>query len=186
MERTSDVPLRVLLAVHGHEPTEWATRACRVVSPWNGATVRVLGVVDVPRQPFTSLIPSARRLYAAAYHAWEAEEEARVQGAIDRITRTLSRDVEMVCRQSLPRGIAQTIADDARAWAADVVVVAAPTPLTRSWLRPGPVHGQLLRHNLGAVLAIPAVPDQRRLGRVVRLPRAFPSALRTAPESRRI
>ena len=43
-----DVSLRVLLAVHGHEPTEWGTRACRVISEWKEARIRVLGVVDVP------------------------------------------------------------------------------------------------------------------------------------------
>jgi len=51
------VPLRVLLAVHGHEPTEWTQAVCRVVSGWTNASVRVLGVVDVPSPPFTSLLP---------------------------------------------------------------------------------------------------------------------------------
>jgi nucleotide-binding universal stress UspA family protein len=183
---SSDVPLRVLVAVHGHEPAEWVTRACRVISKWKDARVRVLGVVDVPSPPFTSLIPPARRFYAAARSAWRDDEARRVQGAIDRVTRRLSRDVETVCRRSSPRGLVQTIADDALAWAADVIVVAAPTPGSASWLRPGPAHDRLLRHGTGAVLAIPAVPEPRRTGHVIRLPRAIPSGMQTAPARWRI
>jgi len=174
-----EVPLRVLLAVHGHEPTEWATRACRVISEWNHARIRVLGVVDVPGPPLTSLIPPARRLYAAARSAWRNDETRRVQGAIDRVTRTLSRDVEVACRPSSPRGFAHTIVDDASGWAADVIVVAAPTLLSGFWWRPGPAHERLLRHGTGAVLAIPAVPEPRQMRRVIRLPRALSSGLRT-------
>ena len=180
-----DVSLRVLLAVHGHEPTEWATRACRVISEWKEARIRVLGVVDVPSPPLTSVIPPARRLYAAARSAWRADEAQRVQGAIDRVTRMLSRNVEVVCRPSAPRGFAHTIADDASGWAADVIVVAAPTPMSGSWWRPGPAHERLLRRGTGAVLAIPTALEPRRTARVIRLPRAIPSGLRTVPEMRR-
>lgn len=180
-----NVALRVLLAVHGHEPTEWATRACRVVSEWKDARIRVLGVVDVPNPPLTVVIPPARRLYAAARSAWRADEAQRVQGVIDRVTRMLSRDVEVVCRQSSPRGFAHTIVNDASGWAADVVVVAAPTPMSGSWWHPGPAHGRLLRHGIGAVLAIPTVLEPRRTAHVIRLPRAIPSGLRTAPAGRR-
>ena len=172
-----DVSLRVLLAVHGHEPTEWATRACRVVLEWKDARVRVFGVVDVPSPPLTSLIPPARRLYAAARNAWRDEEELRVQEAIDRVMRTLSRNVDVVCRQASPGGYASTIADEALGWAADVIVVAAPTPLSGSWWRPSPAHELLLRHGTGAVLAIPTVPEPRRTARVILLPRAIPSAM---------
>jgi len=177
-----DVSLRVLLAVHGHEPTEWGTRACRVISEWKEARIRVLGVVDVPSPPLTSVMPRARRLYAAARNAWRNDEARRVQGAIDRVTRMLPRDVEVVCRQSSPRGFAHTIVDDASGWAADVIVVAAPTPMSGSWWRPGPAHDRLLRHGTGAVLAIPTVVEPRSTARVIRLPRAIPSGLGTAPE----
>jgi len=150
-----DVSLRVLLAVHGQEPTEWGTRACRVISEWKEARIRVLGVVDVPSPPLTSVMPRARRLYAAARNAWRNDEARRVQGAIDRVTRMLPRDV---------------------------IVVAAPTPMSGSWWRPGPAHDRLLRHGTGAVLAIPTVVEPRPTARVIRLPRAIPSGLRTAPE----
>jgi nucleotide-binding universal stress UspA family protein len=180
-----DASLRVLLAVHGHEPTEWATRACRVLAEWKDARIRVLGVVDVPSPPLTSVIPTARRLYAAARSAWRADEAQRVQSALDRVTRMLSRDVEVVCRQSAPRGFAHTIVDDASGWAADVIVVAAPTPMSGSWWRRGPAHERLLRRGTGAVLAIPTVVEPRRTARVIRLPRAIPAGLRSAPADRR-
>src|SRR5262249_17915508 len=95
-----DVSLRVLLAVHGHEPTEWGTRACRVISEWKEARRRVVGVVDVPRPPLTSVMPRARRLYSAARNAWRNDEARRVQGAIDRVTRMLLRRLYSAARNA--------------------------------------------------------------------------------------
>ena len=174
-------PLRVLLAVHGHEPTEWAPAVCRVVSGWTNASIRVLGVVDVPSPPFTSLLPPARRFYDAARSAWRQDGEPRVRAAIDRLTRTLGHTVEVECRDSSPRALADTIAHDALGWAADVIVVAASTPMSRSWLCQGPVHERLLRLGVCAVLAVPAVSEPRQSGRLVRLPRAITPVLRPAP-----
>jgi hypothetical protein len=71
--QSEEASLRVLLAVHGHEPAEWTIRACRVVTGWKNARVRVLGIVNVPNPPFTSLIPPARRLYATARSAWRED-----------------------------------------------------------------------------------------------------------------
>jgi len=96
-------PLRVLLAVHGHEPAEWALGVCRVVSGWTNASVRVLGVVDVPSPPFTSLLPPARRFYDAARSAWRRDGEPRVRAAVDRLAQTLGRTIEMECSDSPTR-----------------------------------------------------------------------------------
>jgi nucleotide-binding universal stress UspA family protein len=179
------VPLRVLLAVHGHEPTEWAPAVSRVVSGWTNASMRVLGVVDIPGPPFTSLLPPARRLYAAARNAWKQDEEPRVRAAVDRLTRALGRAVEVECRDSSPRGLADTIAGHALGWAADVIVVAASPPMSRSWLSHGPVHERLLRLGVRSVLAVPAVPEPRRMGRLIRLPRAISPVFQPAPVARR-
>lgn len=180
--QAKEVPLRVLVAVHGHEPPEWVIRACRVVSGWKSAKVRVLGVVDVPNPPFTSVIPPARLLYAAARRAWRDDEEQRVQSAVDRVTRTFTHKVEVACRQSSPRGVADTIVDHALGWAADVIVVAVvPTPMSRSWWCQGPVHERLLRHGTAAVLAIPAAPESSRTGRIIPLARAIPGGIRPVP-----
>jgi len=178
-------PLRVLLAVHGHEPTEWKQVVCRVVSGWTNASVRVLGVVDVPSPPFTSLLPPARRSYDAARSAWRRDGEPRVRAAADRLARTLGPTVEVECKDSSPQGLADTIADHARGWAADVIVVAASAPMSRSWLCQGPVHERLLRLGVCAVLAVPAVSEPRPAGRLVRLPRAITPVLRPAPAARR-
>jgi nucleotide-binding universal stress UspA family protein len=179
------VPLRVLLAVHGHEPTEWTRAICRVVSGWTNASVRVLGVVDVPSPPFTSLLPPARRFYDAARSAWRREGEPRVRAAADRLARILGPTVEVECKDSSPQGLADTIADDARGWAADVIVVAASAPMSRSWLCQGPVHERLLRLGVCAVLAVPAVSEPRPARRLVRLPRPITPVLRPAPAARR-
>lgn len=184
-QHQNTAPLRVLLAVHGHEPTEWAPAVCRVVSGWTNASVRVLGVVDIPSPPFTSLLPPARRFYDAARSAWGRDGEPRVRAAVDRLATTLGRTVEMECRDSSPRGLADTIADDARGWAADVIVVAASPPMSRSWLCHGPVHERLLCLGICAVLAVPAVSEPRPTGRLVRLPRAITPLLRPAPAARR-
>ena len=178
-------PLRVLLAVHGHEPTEWKQVVCWVVSGWTNASVRVLGVVDVPSPPFTSLLPPARRSYDAARSAWRRDGEPRVRAAADRLARTLGPTVEVECKDSSPQGLADTIADHARGWAADVIVVAASAPMSRSWLCQGPVHERLLRLGVCAVLAVPAVSEPRPAGRLVRLPRAITPVLRPAPAARR-
>ena len=178
-------PLRVLLAVHGDEPTEWTSAVGRIVSGWTNASIRVLGIVDTPRPPFTSLLPPARRFYDAARSAWRRDGEPRVRAAIEQLTRTLGRSVEVECRDSSPQGLADTIAEHALGWEADVVVVAAPTPMSRVWLCHGPVHERLLRLGVCAVLAVSAIPDPRRTGRVIRLPRAITPILRPAHAARR-
>jgi nucleotide-binding universal stress UspA family protein len=177
--QSGDRPLRVLVAVNGHEPADWTDRACRFVSQWKDAGVCVLGIVEDSAPPFTSLIPAARHVYVAARSAWRDDEEQRVRGALDRVRRTLTRRVEVVCRASSPRGYGDTIVDHALSWGADVIVVAAPPRMSRSWLCHGPVHQRLLRHGMSAVLAIPAAAEPRPAGRIIRL-RALPSGMRPA------
>ena len=49
--------MRILVAVHGHEPPNWARELPGVLPLSPGAVVRVLAVVDVPAPAFTSLTP---------------------------------------------------------------------------------------------------------------------------------
>lgn len=179
-----EVSLRVLLAVHGHEPAEWMTRACRLVSGLSHARVRVLAVFEVPCPPFTSLISPARRLYTAARSAWRQNEEQGVQGGVDRALLALSGHVEVVREESPPGGLGNTILGHALEWAADVVVVAAPARLALSWMWPGPMHERLLRHGGVAVLAIPAEPSSQGTGRLSSVPRGLLSRLRPAVATR--
>ena len=165
-----EVPLRVLVLVQGRETAEWTLRACRLVSEWTGANVRVLGLADVTSPPFTSVIPPARRLYAAARAAWIDAEEQRVQQIVDRVVSTWSRPIDVVRDRALASGRADAIAEHAAGWGADVVVVAEP-----------PVVAPLVLREVGcAVLAIPAAAPPRSRGRRLGLRWAVASRLRWA------
>jgi nucleotide-binding universal stress UspA family protein len=157
--------LRVLVAVHGYEPPGWARETCRVVSTWAGPCVRVLAVLDVPSPPLTSLTGLARGAYASALAQWRESERLRLQAPIDALLPGLPRQTD-VARLPVTRGdLARTIAETARAWPADVVVVGAPEPGPRSWLRPGPVHERLVRLAGCTVLVTtppPAAPRDTR------------------------
>ena len=150
-----EVPLRVLVLLHGHETAEWTMRACRLVSEWRDANVRVLGLVDINCPPFTSVLPPARRLYAAARAEWVNAEEQRVQRAVDRVLKTWSRPIEVVRDRASASGRAEVIVEHAASWAADVVVVAEP-----------PVVAPLALREIGcAVLTVPAATPSRARGR---------------------
>jgi nucleotide-binding universal stress UspA family protein len=152
------VPLRVLVAVHGYEQPGWAHVTCRVVSTWMGSSVRVLAVLDVPKPPLTSLTGAARGAYDAARAQWTESERARLQEVIDALLPGLPREAEVTHAPAERGDLALTIAEAARAWAADVVVVGRPAPGLRSWLRPGPVHERLLRRAGCAVLVTTPPP----------------------------
>src|SRR5262245_25606117 len=164
-------PLHLLVAVHGHEPPGWADETCRLVSSWMPSSVRVLAVLDVPSPPFTSLIGAARNAYAAARAQWSQAERARLQDAIDTLSPGLPAGAQVTLMPASRGRIALAIADAARAWPADVVIVGAPAPGRRSRLGPGPVHEHLLRLTRCAVLvtAAPSVTVATSPRRVVRL-----------------
>jgi len=165
------VPLRVLVAVHGYELPGWADETCRVVSTWMASPVRVLAVLDVPNPPFTSLTGAARAAYLAARAQWAESERARLQEQIDALLPGLPREAEVTSAAAVRGDLALTIAEAARAWPADVVVVGRPAPGLRSWLRPGPVHERLLRLAGCAVLVTTPPPVVTRgTRRLVALP----------------
>ena len=165
-----EVPMRVLVAVQGRETVEWTMRAGRLVSGWRDASVRVLGLVDVTCPPFTSVIPPARRLYAAARAAWIDAEEARVQQVVERVLNGWSHPIDVVRARASASGRAETIAEYAAGWGADVVVVAEP-----------PFVAPLVLREVGcAVLTIPASAPPRSRGRRLALRWAAASRLRWA------
>ena len=171
--QTAAVPLRVLIAVHGNEPPGWAPETCRLVSTWAAPSVRVLGLLDVPSAPFTSLTGPARRAYGGALAQWTEIERARLEAPIAALLRGLPRTAEVVTLRSRRGDLAGTISDQARAWPADVIVVGGPTPGLRSWLRTGPVHERVLRR-AGCTVLIPTPPLAKRRGwrRLVTVPHA--------------
>jgi nucleotide-binding universal stress UspA family protein len=171
-------PLRVLVAVHGHEAEGWGPETARVLARWDDAVVRVLAVLPVPHAPFTSLTPGARRAYDAARAGWAHAEFPRVRAALDTLVPRLSRRVTVDSVPAIRGDTARTVVEHARVWNADVVVIGAPPPGFRSWLQPGPVHERVLRRVHCAVL-VTARPSRTATpaARVTRLPRAV-AALR--------
>jgi nucleotide-binding universal stress UspA family protein len=143
--QTGVVPLRVLVAVHGYEPAGWAQETCRIVSTWSAPSVRVLAVLDVPSPAFTSLTGPARRAYGGALAEWTEIERARLEGPIAALRPGLPPRADVATVRAQRGDLARTIAEQARAWPADVVVVGSPLPGLRSWLRTGPVHERVVR-----------------------------------------
>ena len=143
---------RVLLAVHGGEPEGWARETRRTVALWVKPAVRILAVLAVPCPPFTSLIPPAARLYRAARAAWHDAEEKRVQRVIDDVAPALPGIPEVVWVPVAYGDAGRTIAEHARAWPADVLVMAV-TPTAGFWL--GAVHDRVIRHAGCPVLLTP-------------------------------
>jgi nucleotide-binding universal stress UspA family protein len=144
---------RALLAVHGGEPVGWGRETRRIVAMWAKPSVRVLAVIAVPCPPFTSLIPPAARMYRTARAAWRAAEEQRVQRVIDDIAPALPHDPDVVWVTVSYGDPGRTIAEHARAWAADVVLMAV-TPSAGFWL--GTVHDRVVRRAGCPVLLMPA------------------------------
>jgi nucleotide-binding universal stress UspA family protein len=145
-------PARVLIAVHGGEPAGWAPAASRVVSLWTRPSIRILAVVTVPCPPFTSLIPPAARMYRAARATWEAAERERVQRVIDDVARAPLHDAEIAWLPVSYADPGRAIAEHARRWAADVLLVAG-FPATGLWR--GGVYDPVLRRAPCPVLVAP-------------------------------
>jgi nucleotide-binding universal stress UspA family protein len=143
---------RVLLAVHGGEPSDWGPAARRLIAMWARPSLRVLAIVAVPSPPFTSLIPAAARLYRAAREAWEDGERKRVQRVIDELAPALPGDAEIVWERVSYGDPGRAIAEHARVWGADLVLIAA-SPSSGPWL--GAVHDRVLRRARCAVLVTP-------------------------------
>jgi nucleotide-binding universal stress UspA family protein len=151
-------PVRVLLALHGHEPEVWAHDIARVVATWSEPSLRVLAVADGTCPPVTSLTPAARRLHAAARATHRLEEDRRLDVVLARIVPLLPPDGAVVRVRAAAGDVARTIAAQAGEWPADVVVIGAPAPGMRRWLWPGPVHRDILGLTTCAVLVTPAPP----------------------------
>jgi nucleotide-binding universal stress UspA family protein len=146
-------PTRVLLAVHGGEPDGWARETRRSIAMWATPSVRILAVPAVPCPPFTALIPPAARLYRAARAAWRDAEAQRVQRVIDEVAPALPGDAQVVWAPVSYGDRGRTIAEHARRWPADVLLMAV-TPAPGLWLRG--VHDRVLRHAGCPVLLTPA------------------------------
>jgi len=156
--------LKVLIAIHGHEPDGWADEVRVALTPTPDAAIRVLVVEEPALAGFTSLLPAARRRYA------DARRLARALAA-DRRQRRL--DALLACLPACPHIVharcegdeGRTIAAHAAAWPAHIVVVGrdARTPLPR-WLMAA-IHERVVGEARCAVIvAAPPPPRAARPG----------------------
>src|SRR5262245_62711584 len=114
---------RVLIALHGHEPPEWAQEVARTVPVTATDLVRLLVVHDVPMPAFTSLLPAARGRYQAALAAWQHQVEAQARIAVARLRATLPAPPEVTHVPSRRADPGRVIAEHARTWTPDLLVV---------------------------------------------------------------
>ena len=143
---------RVLIAVHGYEPADWAQEAAHAVQRPGRDIVRIVPVLDLPQPPFTSLLPAARRRYGGAVAAWRQAERQRLQATVDGVTAALVAAAEVIHLEARRADPGRTIADHAVAWGADLVVVGRDTR-SRFWRAVfGAVHERVLRYAPCAVL----------------------------------
>jgi nucleotide-binding universal stress UspA family protein len=145
---------RTLIAVHGFEPRGWA----RALPVPDADLVGVLVVGDVPRSAFTSLLPAARRRHRAALAEWRRQEEARTRETVEALQARLPARAD-VARLDAGRGeIGRTVAEYARAWHADVMVVGRDTRPAPWRALLGTVHEDVVQHAPCAVLVTPVHP----------------------------
>ena len=153
--RAADAPARrVLIGIHGYEPSAYGLAIDRVLSMWSMLACRVVVVREETPSRFTSLVPSARRLYRTAVADERDRERARLQAMVDEVVRVLPKSTTVVWAEARRRDPARILADHARDWPADVLVVAPPQRGALSRLWPGVVHQRVVRRAPCAVLVV--------------------------------
>jgi nucleotide-binding universal stress UspA family protein len=163
------VPVNILVAVHGFEPTGWTREVPRVIAAHGWARLRVLMVLDTPPVPFTSLIPAARRRYDAALAETRQRETTRVSATVGELITALPFPPEVQRVRAWRSDAGRSIVAHAELWRADVVIVGrdARSRFQRAAL--DPVHERVVRLAGCAVLVIPApevaATAQRRIRR---------------------
>lgn len=136
---------RVLIAVHGHEPAGWVAEAVRAVP--RPADLRIVTVLDASAPAFTSLLPAARRRYAAAVAAESRIDRGRVSESLAALLGGLGASARPDVRELEARAAdpARAIAEHAAAWPADLVVVGRDVRPRALRLVLGAVHERVLR-----------------------------------------
>jgi nucleotide-binding universal stress UspA family protein len=147
--------VKILIAVHGHEPAGWVREMPRLVAAHGLAMLRVLMVLDVAPVAFTSLLPAARRRFDAALAETRRLDELRVSATVGELIQALPFPPEVrrvrVWRADAGRGIVA----HAALWPADVVIVGRDgrSRLQRAALTP--VHERVVRLATCAVVVAP-------------------------------
>ncbi|MBI4271829.1 MAG: universal stress protein [Candidatus Rokubacteria bacterium] len=171
---------RILVAVHGYEPRGWADHVLRALPSAGPSAVRVLVVVDAPSPPFTSLLPAARRRYAAARAEWQRLARAQMQLAVAALEAALTAPPEIEHVVAAGGQPGRAIVEHARRWGADLLVVGRDTRdrIARGLSRAA--HERVVDSAPCAVFVTPAAPplasDPLYLGRP-RVGHRWPSAM---------
>ena len=162
-------PLRILIAVHGHEQDGWTEEVRPALAPNPDAVVRVLVVDEPPPAGFTSVLPAARRRYAAAVRLWREIAADERRRHLDELVPRLPGHHEVIHTACVRSDPGRTIADHAAAWPAHIVVVGrdARPGLSRGLLPR--IHERVVRDAPCAVIVAPpssaaSVAMRRRLG----------------------
>ena len=161
------IPVKILIAVHGHEPIGWVSEVPRLVAAHGFALCRVLMVLDTPAVAFTSVLPAARRRFAAALAESRRLDEQRVSATVGALIRSLPFPPEVRRVRVWRADPGRRIVAHAALYPADVVIVGrdARSRLQRGGLTP--VHERVVRLAGCAVLVAPATLVSRTRLRIV-------------------
>lgn len=150
---------RTLIAVHGHEPEGWAHEV-RAAVPRRGL-VRVLLADDPPAAVCTSLLPAARRRHAAALDQVRRERDGRRRAALELLVAGAGDGIEVL---RLPRCAdpGRAIAEHARDWPADLVVMGRDARSRIERALTGTIHERVVSRAPCAVLVVQGRGRERR------------------------
>lgn len=144
-------PRRILIAIHGHEPDGWAHEV-RATVPRHGL-VRVLLADEPATAACTSLVPAARRRHAAARDLVRRERDDRRRAALESLVSGVEDAVEVVRVAACPDP-GRAIADHARDWPADLVVMGRDGRSRLERALTGAIHDRVVERAACAVLVV--------------------------------
>lgn len=150
--------IKMAVAVHGYEPEGWARAVPRTIAAHGQVLLRVLVVEDVPPVAFTSLLPVARRRYAAALAATRDLEHDALLSTVTEMLTGLPCQAEVVSVRARRSDAGRTIVEHAARWPADVIIVGRDTRSRLHRAALGTVHERVVRLASCAVLVTPAPP----------------------------
>ena len=161
------VPVNVLVAVHGFEPSGWTHEVPRIIAAHGHTRLRVLMVLDTPPVSFTSLVPAARRRFEAALAETRQRETARVSATVGELITALPFPPEVQRVRAWRSDAGRSIVAHATLWRADVVIVGRDSRSRLQRAALDPVHERVVPLAGCAELDIPApavaAPARRRL-----------------------
>ena len=150
---------RMAVAVHGYEPEGWAREVPRTIAAHGPVLVRVFLVEDPPPVAFTSLLPVARRRYAAALAAARRLEHDARRVTVAEILTGLPSQPEVLNVHVRRSDAGRTIVEHAAEWPADVIIVGRDTRSRLHRAALAAVHERVVRLASCAVLVTPAPPS---------------------------